>query len=266
MTWRHPVHPALAGLVASIQGYDHRPDPKSVHHGLPGPAATIILSFDEPLDTAWVDRPGDRARHWRLAAGLHVRPVLIFTHGAQHGIQISLTPAGVRALLGVPMAELRHTMVEHDELPLGISAPLHARLADAPWRSRFALLDAHLLRLASRTRANVPADLVHGWTLLARHHGNFGVARLADELGWSRRHLTNRFAAEFGLAPREIARLHRFGAAVQLAKAGLPWAQVASRAGFADQPHLVREFGALAGQTPTQWRAEVFPIVQDPQG
>ncbi len=90
-----------------------------------------------------------------------------------------------------------------------------------------------------------------------------GVAQLADALGWSRRHLTTRFTAEFGLPPREVARLHRFGAALGLARTGVPWAEVASRAGFADQPHLVREFGALAGQTPTQWREEVFPNVQD---
>lgn len=258
MLWQHPVHPALTGLVERIVGYDDRPDPASVHHGLPGPATTVILSFDEPLDVGWASG-SERGRRWRLASGLHVGPALIHTHGHQHGIQLSLTPAGTRALLGVPMAGLTHAF----EAPLGLPDDLHARLAALDWPERFALLDAHLLRLIGRARTEVPADLAHGWALLARRAGAMGVAELAGTLGWSRRHLTARFTAEFGLPPREVARLHRFAAALRLARSRTPWSQVASRAGFADQPHLVREFGALAGQTPTQWAAEVFPNLQD---
>lgn len=263
MEWQHPVHPALAGLVARVVGYDATPHPASTHHGVPSPTCTVILSFDEPLDVGWASGLADRAGRWRLASGLHVRPALIRTHGVQRGIQVSLTPAGTRALLGVPMAGLVHSLADHDDLPFGVPDDLHARLAEATWGVRFGLLEAHLLRLAARARREVPADLAHGWQLLGRRRGRLGVTQLAEALGWSRRHLTTRFTAEFGLPPREVARLHRFDAALQLARRGLGWAQVAARAGFADQPHLVREFGALAGQTPTRWRAEVFPNVQD---
>lgn len=261
MQIEHRVHPGLAGLVTRVCGYDYRLDPAAVHHGVPGPETTVIVSFDEPLDVGWADgtdRTGG-ARRWLLASGLHVRPALIRTHGVQHGIQVSLTPAGTRALLGVPMGALARVLADHADLPLGVPADLHARLAAAPWGVRFALLEQHLLRLAARARGGVPADLAHGWQLLGRHRGRLGVTQLADALGWSRRHLSNRFSAEFGLPPREVARLHRFGHALALARRGLPWAEVAARSGFTDQPHLVREFGAFAGQTPTRWRDEVFP-------
>lgn len=261
MQWEHRVPPGLAGLVTRVVGYDFRTDAADVHHGVPSPASTVVLSFDEPLDVGWGDAP--RVRRWRLASGLHVRPALIRTHGVQHGIQLSLTPAGTRALLGVPMAALAHEVADHADVPLGVPDDLHARLAASGWDERFALLDAHLVRVAARARGGVPADLAQGWALLGRRRGRIGVAELAEAIGWSRRHLATRFAAEFGLPPREVARLHRFASAVRLAREGLPWAQVAARAGFADQPHLVREFGALAGQTPTAWRAEVFPNVQD---
>ena len=49
----------------------------AVHHGVPSAAATVILAFDDPIDTAWKDDPSSRASYWRLACGLHTRPALI---------------------------------------------------------------------------------------------------------------------------------------------------------------------------------------------
>lgn len=264
-----PVHPGLAGLVHRMTGYDLRLDPGAVHHGVPGPSATVIISFDEPLDVAWCDEPAGRGRHWLLASGMHTRPALIRTHGVQHGIQLDLTPAGCRALLGVPAAVIARGLVDHADLPGGVPGDLHERLTALGrlgWEARFAALETHLLGVASRERRSVPTDLAQAWTVLDRRGGRVTVAELASEVGWSRRHLVTRFTGEFGLPPQEVRQLHRFGAALGLARAGRPWAEVADRAGYADQAHLSREFRLLAGQTPTQWRGEVFPIVQDDRG
>ncbi|MDO5498492.1 MAG: AraC family transcriptional regulator [Propionibacteriaceae bacterium] len=262
----HRVHPALRGLVNRLQGYDVRLDPQAVHHGVPSPSATVIISFDEPLDVGWHGDPASRVRRWLLASGMHTAPALIHTHGVQHGIQLALTPAGCRALLGLPIGAIAHGLTDHTDLPLGIPGDLHAQLAAAAWPTRFRLLEEHLLRLAAHERTRVPDDLTQAWRIIATAHGRVGVAELASTIGWSRRHLVNRFSAEFGVPPRDLGRLHRFGAAQAYARAGAPWADVAARAGYADQAHLSREFRALAGRTPTQWRAEAFPIVQDLEG
>lgn len=248
-----------------MQGYAFRLDPRAVHHGVPSPSATVIISFDEPLDVAWFGSD-TRAQRWLLASGMHTSPALIRTHGIQHGIQLELTPAGCRALLGVPMGPLTRCLADHADVPLGIPTHLHARLAEAGWQERFSLLEDHLLRLASDTPTQLAADLAHAWRLLGDRRGRIRVSELADTTGWSRRHLVNRFTAEFGMPPRDIARLHRFGAAQEFARTGAPWSEVAARAGYADQAHLAREFRTMAGRTPTAWRAEAFPIVQDTEG
>lgn len=51
---------------------------------------------------------------------------------------------------------------------------------------------------------------------------------------------------------RRVLRLRR---AVDLLRAGVAPAEVAARAGYADQPHLSREVRALAGRSPGQFGA-----------
>ena len=40
---------------------------------------------------------------------------------------------------------------------------------------------------------------------------------------------------------------------------------IAAMCGYADQAHLTREWQAMSGYTPTQWRREEVPFVQDLQ-
>jgi len=79
--------------------------------------------------------------------------------------------------------------------------------------------------------------------------------------------LSTLFAAEFGLTPKEAARTMRFTHAVARIGEGvrggaLDLATVAAECGFADQPHLDREFREFAGTSPSGWIAEEFPNIQ----
>lgn len=259
-------HPALVPYVEPYVGYHDVLDPRAVHHGLPSAFATVILAFGEPIDSSWLDGDRSRLRTWTLAGGLHLRPALIRTHGFQHGIQLSLTPLGVRTLLGLPLAALTGCIVDHRDLPSGVPADVHARLADAStWSERFALLDDFLLGLAFRGREAehaVQPDLRTAWQILTTSRGTARIGEVAARLGRSTRWLSERFVAEFGVTPKQAARLHRFGHARELARR-TSLAQTAALAGYADQAHLAREWRDLAAQTPTQVLAEPFRIVQD---
>ncbi|WP_406441968.1 helix-turn-helix transcriptional regulator [Streptomyces sp. NBC_00631] len=73
------------------------------------------------------------------------------------------------------------------------------------------------------------------------------VAAAADELGLGARQLHRRCRAAFGYGPKTLARVLRMRRALALARAGVPLAETAVRAGYADQPHLSREVRELAG-------------------
>ena len=261
-------HPALAAYIGSYVGYHHVLDPRAVHHGLPAPAATVVISFDQPLDAGWLGEPETQATYWMLASGLHTSAALIRTHGLQHGIQLPLTPLGVRALLGLPIGALGATMTTHDNLPLGLEPATYDAIASATtWAERFDVLEGHLLRVAAGHREDpahrVRPELAEAWRLLTRSRGRLPIEEVASRVGWSRRHLAGRFATEYGVGPKQAGRLIRFSHAHALLRAGRSLGDTAYAAGFADQAHLTREWRAFAGQTPRQALAELFPIVQD---
>ncbi|WP_235458363.1 hypothetical protein [Streptomyces olivochromogenes] len=86
---------------------------------------------------------------------------------------------------------------------------LASALAALPtWPERFDLLDDALLR---RPRAGSPGSdrVVRAWSLLRRSWGTVPVPRLAEEVGWSVRHLENRFREQIGLGPKAAARVPR---------------------------------------------------------
>lgn len=249
-------HPALRPYVTSITGYHDVLDPHAVHYGVASATVTVILAFDEPLDSGWLATPARHTTYWSMVAGLHLAPALIRTHGFQHGIQLSLTPAGVRALLGVPASAVAGDMAALPEVDGAVRAGLHARLWEQrTWLARFDLLEQHLLATLTARPApteEVAAELRQAWRLLARSRGTIRIDQVGREVGWSRRRLADRFRAEFGVRPKQAARLLRLDHARSLAREGRPLAQVAASSGYADQAHLSREWRDLAGAPPAE--------------
>ena len=104
------------------------------------------------------------------------------------------------------------------------------------------------------------------WSVLAAADGAVRIADVATELGWSRRHLAERFTAEFGLPPKTMARLLRLERSVTLLKAGTrtTMGAIAAACGYADQAHMNRDWLRIVGRSPTAWLAdEQLPFIQD---
>lgn len=257
----------LAGLVHGV-GYEQRGFPPGTHRGLPSRHVTFVIPFEDPLELSG-SFIGGRRHHIMdtCVGGLHTLPVTIHHTGTQVGVQLAVTPAGARPLFGVPAAELAATVVDLTELWGHRGAELTDRVRGAgSWRARFAVLDDVLGRIVSSSEATpTRPEVSEAWRLLTQRRGT-PVAAVAKEVGWSRRHLTHRFAAEFGVAPKQLDRIVRFERASSLLKRpDRPrLADVAADSGYADQAHMSREWRELAGCPPSEWLAtEVLPFVQD---
>lgn len=124
--------------------------------------------------------------------------------------------------------------------------------ATSGWQNRFDLVEDFV---ADRARHVPSPEIEFAYRRLARTAGGARITALAKEIGWSRKHLVNRFRSELGLAPKPVARIMRFQEACRLARTGgvRGWAGIAAESGYSDQAHLVREFSILAGEPPTAW-------------
>ena len=74
---------------------------------------------------------------------------------------------------------------------------------------------------------------------------------LPADLGYSERHLRRLCHDAFGYGPKTLHRILRFQRAIGLIHAGRSLGEVAASCGFADQAHLTREVGELAGRPPS---------------
>ena len=253
------IHPALAPYVASVMAYDVDLGAPGVHRGLPGTTLTFVLPVGEPLDVGWAGIPDSRERRWSTVSGLHAHPAAIHHDGHQAGVQLELTTAGARALFGVPAAALAGELLELDEVAPTLR-DLPERLDGTPAESWAELVERTLL--AALAQHDAPGPRAEVGRALARLTRGAAVQEVADEVGYSRRHLGDLVRAECGLAPKEVQRLGRFESTRAL-MGRVPLAEVAHRCGYADQSHLTREWSEFAGCTPTTWLREEFPFLQD---
>jgi AraC-like DNA-binding protein len=151
-------------------------------------------------------------------------------------------PGTAPALLGVPAHELRDRRVELAELrPAAEVRRLTAQVNAAAETTDG--LEELALRLAADTS---PPDPLLRHLVTALDAGR-PVAATADALGLGARRLHRRSLAAFGYGPKTLARILRLQRALGLARRGVPFAQTAARAGFADQAHLARDVRQLAG-------------------
>ena len=261
----------LQPYVESYVGYRYAGFPPGEHVGLPSRHLTFVISFDQRLELSRLpDGREELMTFDALLGGLHTSPALIRHDGTQHGIQLQVTPAGARGLFGLPAAELARAVVPLDAIWGPLAGELLDRLAGAAdWPARFAVVDGVLLR-ALAARVEIPSgarrETTAAWDRLTASAGRVEVATLAAEVGWSRRHLADRFAAEYGVGPKAMARVLRFERARSMvARPDRPTlADVAAACGYADQAHMVHEWNSLAGSSPTGWlESEVLPFLQD---
>ena len=202
----------------------------------PGTAVTLIINLGDAF--------GGLPR--AFVSGLTDRGGIVDQRGEIDCLDLKLTPLGAYRLFGVPMSELTNEIVD---------------LADLA-TVRPDRLDEDLLRLADRGPDPAP-EVAWVWRRLRATHGGVPVTVLAAEVGWSRRHLVNRFHTQVGLPPKTVARILRFEELLRRLPAATRVADTALACGYYDQAHMNRDFREFAGTTPGEYLKR-FPSVQYP--
>lgn len=241
---RSPRPPALRRLVTTVWTHD-----------LPATATSVRVLPDAAID---VVVGGGRIR----VAGPDTAAVVERFPAGGSVVGFQVRPGAAAALLGVPASALRDERVDLEDL----WGPAARALADAvdDDAGPAAVAGAVERHLAERA-ATAPDGDPLAEPLLDRLAGGGPTGELADELGLGERQLRRRSGAAFGYGPKVLSRVLRFSAAVERLRAapGVPLADLAVEAGYADQAHLTHETRDLSGLTPAHLRDALAMSVLD---
>lgn len=259
----------LRPFVSAMYGYAASGLTPAVHRGLPGRSLTVVFSLGEPLRTAATAADWAAGRvedQWTVLGGLHTEPAYVVQPGHWRGVQLDVHPLGARRLFGMPASALPTDGFDAEQLLGAELAPVRDRLESATsWDQRYAAIIGFLLSRLRRSEdaRRVRTEVVESWRWLGARGGAGTVGELSGHVGLERRRLAQVFSAEVGVTPKTAARLMRFDRARRVvgdrvaAGAGLDLTGVAMTHGYFDHAHMVREFTAFTGLSPTAWvRAE----------
>jgi AraC-like DNA-binding protein len=253
----------LAPFVTRFNAYRERHTAATRRCEPPSGLATLVINLGEELR---VEHPVKV--HTAYGAGGAFYTGVSSTHAitetdrAQEGLQAMLTPLGARLLVDFPLGEIGDRLIDPGDLfgPPAREAIERMQECNAEEGRLAGLEDMIERRLAEPHRAP-PRDLVHAAQRLQASAGRIAIAALAAEIGCSRKHMTQRFTREFGIAPKLLARVLRFDRALRLARhrgvASL--AELADFCGYADQAHLTRDFSEFAGAPPAAFLRRALP-------
>jgi AraC-like DNA-binding protein len=250
----------LAPFVASYTYRDDRLGLRRMYNPLPARADCFLqFYFADRYQVVNVAGGGVHRAASCVLVGPHTRrrEDLLCT-GHLKMFTIHFTPVGFSALFDVPVREIRDVAGAAD-LVLGAELrELEARLTEVPPLGMLAIAETYLFGRLART--SFPLDggvAARVARVLQARHGAVSIGTVAEAHGLSVRQVERLFREQVGMSPKVFARLARLRLAMQLsvAQTAPDWAGIADAAGYFDQSHMVREFGAFNGATPVQFLA-----------
>jgi AraC-like DNA-binding protein len=237
---------------------EHAPAPVN-RLEVPASPGVLVLCCGEPITLRPALGSGSAARLSAFFGGLQVGAQLASHAGHNDCIEMRLPPSAAYDLFGGVVVEANRDVVNLlDVDALGIGVLLNQLRTASTWQHRFAIVDGFLARRFAESGRRIPPELGWAWDVLARAHGQVSTAALAQSVGWSERHFTDRFRTFFGVRPKAAARRLRFARAFSLVAGRADLATIAVEAGFSDQSHMTREFSVFAGASPGALRSARF--------
>lgn len=219
---------------------------------LPTGAAHVVIRLDHPLRLyAAADAEEGRTVGMAVVGGARSSAYVRDVSRPSRSVGAQLRPGAAGLLLGVPADALAERHTPLDAVWGAFAGELRGRLcAEREPARRLDLFEAALAARLPKVQGIHP-DVAYA---LARFADVDAIGEVVDELGCSHRRFIALFHGAVGLTPKVYCRVRRLQRALPGVGAR-PLAEVAIDAGYSDQAHLSREFRALAGVTPREYRA-----------
>ena len=258
-TSRRPAAP-LDESIESIWLCRNDRRPRALERVLPSGAAQLIVNLAEDETRVYEESAAGlvcRRSPGSVLTGISTRYEVIDTDEQAFVAGVVFRPGGTVPFIAAPALELS-----------GVDAPLEAlwgrqrtgllreRLLGAPDpEAALEALEAALLEMRREKAVHLAVRFA-----LAEFRAHPSVARIravTDAIALSPKRFIERFKADVGVTPKRYCRLLRFQRVVSNVHPGgaTDWAELALACGYFDQAHLIHDFRAFAGLTPTAYEA-----------
>jgi len=230
-------------------GYTEWPAPAALRHAVACAWAQVTDSGAERAGLVLPDGCTDLV--WEQGRGAYVAgpdtgPVATTMAAGTIVLGVRFRPSAGGPALGIPLTELRDLRADLADL-----RPAQARQLTAALDPEIAA--AQMLDMTAALVADGAPDPEVTWAARLLRDPAVRAEDVAAEVGLSLRQLRRRCQAAVGYGPKtlqRVLRFRRFLARVDARPDVLDLAAIAAEAGYADQAHLTRECGRLAGLTP----------------
>ncbi|MBC8571353.1 helix-turn-helix domain-containing protein [Zongyangia hominis] len=237
-------HPALRGLIAHYT---------LIFPGSPGQAGeSLTLIPDASGCLIFILRP-DRVEG--LIWGATTQAAVVHNDFATcpPRVFVEFLPGTLSLFAHLPQEELSDRRLPLSAVSAALT-PEVARIAEesSSTGAFIAGLDALLLKIIEGRER--PAAVLHGLKRLRETDGMLSISALAQETGYSARHLSRLFGEYVGMSAKTFARVLRVNLILSRMREGADSLTLtAQEAGFYDQSHFIRDFSRICGAAPTDY-------------
>ncbi len=254
------TRPPCAPLRAWIDSYAFYSGYRPAHGMellLPDGGVDLIIDLTEEPKRIFDQRSFSLKSEFRRGwvSGMRMERLAIQASRGEPMIVVRFKPSGAWPFFDFPMAALTDRVTPLEDVWGGRFHELRDRLLAAASRpARFDVLDRHFMDVG-RDGVVVNDYVAHAVAVIEGMTEPPGMKRLAADLGFSQKHVAAMFHKHVGVSPKRYARIVRFQRMLRRLEDGAPrsWADFALGFGFYDQAHLIYEFKAFAGMTPTHY-------------
>jgi AraC-like DNA-binding protein len=216
------------------------------HVTLPDGAIDIVIKVNETSARSWV-------------YGTTTQSTAIALEQRCHYLGIRFKPGQSRHFLHAAASDLTDRCESaHSLLRFSFNGALEARVDASVFTQLNQVLQAHVAGL-SLTRTRIDDAIA----LIEESHGVVSIERAAEVFCRSRRQFERVFAETVGVSPKLFSQIARFQhAASSIAGLSTSLADVAAKAGYADQSHMTHQFKRFASSSPMQFMQNNVAFLQ----
>jgi AraC-like DNA-binding protein len=217
----------------------------------PSTSIHLIAQYRSPAHANWQFGPDCRSLHEPILLAMQNRAGIVNVRptGPLGIIIVGLRPEAAARILGGALGKFGNTKIDlKDVFNVRDVELLEERLAEAKDSAeRVAHVESFLMRCV---RDAEPELAAYRAARYLRHSPAIPVQQVAWKLDISERRLHRSFRTTFGIGPKQFARIVRVQKVLAARRNGFDWADIAYACGYADQAHMIKDFGGIVGQSP----------------